>query len=170
MQEIPRELLVAGNKYCPIYEPAPRRGHCGVGYNGQLYIWGGLGNMPGPIPAFVVDVFDYHTGLWEQRVAKGPRPRGVIYSAYVLLDSKVYMYGGWDGSERYNTFHYLDLSDLEWGEVMPKNWSDGPTKKSNAKMEVYGDKLVLFGGYLDSNKYTNELHTYSTSEGLCVCE
>ena len=168
MQDISLKDLEAGNKYMvytPIYEPAPRRGHCGVGYDGQLYVWGGLGNKPGIIPASVVDVFDYHTGLWEQRrTSEGSVPRGVIYSAYALLGSKVYMYGGWDGGRRFDSFHYLDLSSLEWGEVKPVNWADGPLKKSNAKMVVYGDKLVLFGGYLDSNEYTNELHTYSTTD------
>lgn len=170
MQEIPLEKLVEGNKYTPIYEPIPRRGHCGVAYNEQLYVWGGLGNMPGIIPASIVDVFDYRTGLWEQRRTNPPNenspPRGVIYSAYALLDSRVYMYGGWNGTVRFDSFHYLDLSNLEWGEVKPVNRVDGPLKKSNAKMEVYGDQLVLFGGYLDSSEYTNELHTYSTTNNL----
>ena len=105
------------------------------------------------------------TGRWEQRKTTGTPPRGAGYGAYTTIGNKAYHFGGYDGSD-YNSLHSLDLSTMHWVTLQPRNQSNAPSRKSNCGMVAHGnDELVVFGGFMEGDRWTNELHVYNLREG-----
>lgn len=152
----------------PYYEPAARRGHAAVEVNGKIYLWGGQDSSNKPIPASKIEVFEVTSGTWAQFDAKGTPPTVVVDCAYTAINDKVYTYGGRITRGEYsNVLHELNLTNMTWRQLTPKNPSNGPAKKQGCQMVSYNqDTLVLFGGgQKDFSSNLNELHVFNLREG-----
>lgn len=166
------------------YQAPPRFGHIAVGNHQKVYLWGGhaqkLTFSPNTKAATQsVDVYDLQTSTWKKEGCAGTVPLGPDGCAYAQDGDLLYVFGGWDGDQFYNTLHQLNLLTLEWREVRHKGGS-APSRKARAGMTKCGESLVLFGGFgtiataqdpalpqqrraHEIEEMTNELHLFSLS-------
>ena len=150
------------------YEPLPRSGHAAVAVDNKLHMWGGWAG-PKEKPqklAQNLEVFDISTELWEQKPTRGTPPPGLWDTAYTVVGSCLFVFGGWDGVSRHNSLFKLDLHTFQWEQVRVSNPSRGPQRKNGCGMVSYGDnQLVVFAGR------TDELHIFDLNKGeysLCT--
>ena len=155
------------------YEPLPRFSHAAVAVDNKLHMWGGGGwskEMSQKI-AQKLEVFDISTEQWEQKPTHGTPPPGLWDTAYAVVGSCLFVFGGLDGMSRHNSLFKLDLHTFQWEQVRVSNPSSGPQKKWGCGMVSYGDnQLVVFAGFTGS-VCTDELHVFDLSKGeysLCI--
>ena len=101
------------------YEPLPRYGHAAVAVDNKLHMWGGLTGSKEKSQKLAqkLEVFDISTELWEQKPTRGTPPPGLINTAYAVVGSCLFVFGGWDGRSRHNSLFKLDLHTFQWEQV-----------------------------------------------------
>ena len=156
------------------YEPLPRRSHVAVAVDNKLHMWGGSKRWAWEKSQKLVqklEVFDISTELWEQKPTHGTLPPGLWDTAYAVVGSCLFVFGGYGGGSHHNSLFKLDLHTYQWEQVRVSNPSSGPQRKSGCGMVSYGDnQLVVFAGYTGS-RYTDELHVFDLNKGeysLCT--
>lgn len=74
----------------------------------------------------------------------------------------MYLFGGSNLEKENNLFLSLDLKSFEWSIVVgnPTNKQsdsgDKPKTRDEHSMDIYGDKMVIFGGFVEGYR-TNEI-------------
>ena len=154
------------------YEPIGRFGHAAVAVGTKVHMWRGAGpNRNVQEFASTVEVFDMTTELWEQKSIHGIPPLGWSNTAYTVVGTSLYSFGGSDGKACSNSLYQLDLQTLEWKELLVRNPASGPHRKYGSRMVSYGDnQLLIFAGKGDSG-CTNEVHIFNLDKGepeLCL--
>ena len=155
------------------YEPLPRSAHVAVAVDNKLHMWGGeAGSVEKSREvADKIEVFDISTEIWEQKPTHGIPPPGPCGTAYTVVGSSLFVFGGCDGVSRHNTIFKLDLRSFQWEKVHVSKSSSGPQRKSTCGMVSYGDnQLVVFAGSTGS-AFTDELHVFDLDKGeysLCT--
>ena len=155
------------------YEPLPRRSHVAVTVDNKLHMWGGLAGSKEKSRELIqsIEMFDISKELWKQKPTHGTPPPGLWDTAYTVVGSSLFVFGGYDGVSRHNTIFKLDLHNFQWEQVQVSNPSSGPQKKYGCGMVSYGDnQLVVFAGYTGS-AHTDELHVFDLDKGeysLCT--
>ena len=170
------------------YEPLPRFCHISVGVGSKVVVQGGvtkdLSEKSRQRLSSVVEIFDLYSESWEQRPVTGDAPSpGTYESASASLHDDLFSFGGYDGSQFFNTLHRLDTEKLCWSQVSPQNADRAPMPKTGCGMIAFGNGLGVFGGYgvprgpteprsfiMDTKStngrgWTNEFHIYNLSEG-----
>ena len=159
--------------YHTSYEPLPKSGHAAVAVDNKQYMWGGWhgSKEKSREEADKIEVFDISKELWEQKPTHGTPPPGLWNTAYTVVGSCLFVFGGYDGVSWYNTLFKLDLRSFQWEKVQVSTPPSGPQKKSGCGMVSYGDnQLVVFAGSTGSGK-TDELHVFDLDKGeysLCT--
>ena len=154
------------------YEPLPREWHAAVAVGSKLHMWGGWAGSKDKSqePANSVEVLDMTTELWEQQSTHGTPPRGLWDTAYTVVGSCLFVFGGYDGESCHNSLFKLDLKTFQWEEVRVSNPSSGPQRKTGSGIMSCGDdQLVVFAGYTSSSDWTNELHVFNLYKVSTVC-
>ena len=149
------------------YEPLPRSGHAAVAVDNKLHMWGGeaVSTKESRELSKRVEVFNISTELWEQKPAHGTPPPGLCNTAYTVVGSCLFVFGGYGGVSWHNSLFRLDLHNFQWEQVQVSNTSRGPQRKAGCRMVSYGDnQLVIFAGYTGSGR-TNELHVFDIDKG-----
>ena len=158
------------------YEPLPRRSHAAVAMDNKLHMWGGFGGSKEKLQEEAkqvdkIEVFDISTELWEQKPTHGTPPPGLCNTAYTVVGSSLFVFGGHDGVSRHNTIFKLDLHSFQWEQVQVSNPSNRPQRKNGCRMVSYGDnQLVIFAGFTGS-ALTDKLHVFDLDKGeysLCT--
>ena len=155
------------------YEPLARFLHAAVAVDNKLHMWGGWAGSrkKSREVADKLEVFDISKELWEQKPTHGTPPPGLWSTAYTVVGSCLFVFGGEVGVSRHNTLFKLDLHSFQWEQVQVSNTSRGPQRKSRCGMVSYGDnQLVIFAGYTESGR-TDELHVFDLDKGeysLCT--
>ena len=170
------------------YEPLPRHLHSAAQVQENTYLWGGLTQeISDSSRTDVINIFDSHTEIWEERSTTGVPPPGQYYGSSALVCGDLYYFGARDGRTFYNSVHKLQLSTLEWKEIVKSNPARGPLPKVGCGMVAYQQQLALIGGFSSlpsgplqsganfirsqSNPrcgYTNEFHLLSIEEGMQI--
>ena len=168
------------------YEPLPRFDHYAVPIRGRVYAWGGrtqdFSESGRQKLESVVETFDPHTEVWQQRGTSGSPPLGVYEGACAAVGDSMYVSCGRDGSKYYSGLHEFDTTTLQWKD---RTVTEGPMTKVGCQMISYeGDKLALLGGFgyptgpiqpgsksIKNTKFTgygwtNEFHLFHTREGM----
>ena len=168
------------------YKPLPRYLHSAVQVQENTYFWGGLPRESSDSSRReVITIFDSHTELWEEQSTTGVLPPGQYYGSFAMVCGDLYYFGGRDGETIYNSIHKLQLTTLEWNEIVESNPARGPLLKGGCGMVAYQQQLALIGGgsshpsgplqsgakFIRSHShplcgYTNEFHLFSIKEGM----
>ena len=148
------------------YEPLPRADHAAVAVDNKLHMWGGWGRSKKSQKLLQkLEVFDISTELWEQKPTHGTPPPGLSGTAYAVVGSCLFVFGGYDGMSRHNSLFKLDLHTFQWEQVRVSNPSSGPQRKNGSGVVSYGDnQLVVFAGWTD-RLWTDELHVFDLNKG-----
>lgn len=159
-------------------EPPPRWACFSAAVETKLYIWGGCTSVSEP--ASSIHCFDPLSESWVEEKCSGLPPPTLSLGACAAAGQYLYVYGGSNGSRYQSSLFQLDTKSLAWKRLS----SAGPTRKVGCTMVVYGNKLVLFGGYgfpcgptqpgaefiksgTNADRgWTNELHTFDLKKGI----
>ena len=169
------------------YEPLPRYLHLSGRVGSKVVLQGGLTeDFPETSRqhlSSVVEIFDLYTESWEKRPVTGDAPSpGAYIAASASLHDDLFSFGGFDGSQFFNTLRRLDAEKC-WSQVSPQNADGAPMPKAECGMIALGNGLGVFGGYgvprgatepqsfirntrfTDGRGWTNEFHIYNLSQG-----
>mmetsp|Transcript_71878 Transcript_71878/g.126648 ORF Transcript_71878/g.126648 Transcript_71878/m.126648 type:complete len:344 (-) Transcript_71878:576-1607(-) len=128
--------------------PVARCNHVAVAFGSRMLIFGGYG---GEDHGLLNDCWLYssETKAWTEVEAQGTPPtKRQNHSAVKLDDTKVLVFGGFDGTSRLADLHTLDVQTGEW-----EQWACSgllPTARDSAALAVVGGLVYLFGGYTAS--------------------
>jgi len=166
-----------------VYEPSPRLWHSTVQVEDNAYLWGGL--TKDSSRSEVINIFDSYTEMWKERSTTGVPPPGQYDGCFAVVGSNLYYFRGHDGRKYFSSVHELQLSNLEWNEIMQSNTAKGPLPKCGCGMVAYQQQLALIGGYgsaptvpLQSGAefikntehpergWNNQFHLFSIKEGV----
>ena len=166
-----------------VYEPSPRLNHSSVQVEDSAYLWGGV--TQDSSRSEVINIFDSYAEMWKERSTTGVPPPGQFNGSFTVVGSNLYYFGGSDGRKFFSSVHELQLSNLEWNEIMQSNTAEGPLPKCGCGMVAYQHQLALIGGYgsaptgpfqpdaefikninYPGKGWTNELHLLTIKEGV----
>ena len=147
--------------------PSRRVGCVRATIDSKVFIWGGaLPDSRDTSHLTNLYILDTLKENWKSKSITGEHPRGYKYCCSAQSGNVLYIYGGQDANfERTSSLFSLNLDILSWRELSP-HVHDGPSKKRSGGMVVKGDKIILFGGYTEDRRYTNELHIFNLSTGM----
>ena len=162
-----------------IYEPLARSNHAAVVVDNKLHIWGGWPRSKENSQKLAqkLEVIDISTEQYEQKLTHGTPPPGLSGTAYAVVGSCLFVFGGcggesrdcfsYDSMARHNSLFKLNLCTFQWEKVQVSNPSSGPQRKGECGMVSYGDnQLVVFAGYT-GRVWTDELHVFDLNKGEC---
>ena len=96
---------------------------------------------------------DAFQGLsWTQKTS-GATGRDAATS--VIYQDKMYIFGGYDGSNRLNDMWEYDITNDTWAQK-----TSGATGREQSTSVIYQDKMYIFGGNTDSSNYLNDMWEY----------
>ena len=173
------------------YEPLPRVGHISQSVGSGVIVQGGrtknFKDKNRQQLCSVVEVFNPYSELWEQRQVGGETPLpGTYLAASALVHNDLFMFGGTDGKNFFNTLHKLDTKTWCWSQLSPQNAEGAPMPKFSCEMISFGECLGVFGGfglphepnaaqsvirstkYTDGSGWTNEFHIYHLKLGMFI--
>ena len=109
-------------------------------------------------------------GYWDcVTEAKGALPDSREGTAMAMVDSTIYVFGGFS-REIYNDTRAFDVDTKTWRVVKYETGSRVPDKRQNHTLVAYDDRLILFGGsgpYMASVKMRasyNDVWTFDTKK------
>ena len=173
------------------YEPLPRGGHISVCVGSKVLVQGGwtkdFSEKSRQHLSTVVEIFDPHSELWEQKQVKGDSPQpGTCSSASTSLHDDLFSFGGFCDGNRFNTLHRLDTKTWHWYQLSLQNADGAPMPKVGCGMISFRNSLGVFGGhgiprgptephsfikdtrFTDGSGWTNDFHIYNLTEGMCT--
>ena len=129
-----------------------------------------------------IGVYNVQTEQWTLTPTTGDLPPGLRGGGCAILKKRLYCFGGFDGSSRFNDLHALNLESFQWSKVHPKNKSSSwPIRKIGCGLLAIDNGLVCFGGFGDGSSdvqqgstfiesiggrgYTNEFHLFDIQKG-----
>ncbi|EFJ19172.1 hypothetical protein SELMODRAFT_419330 [Selaginella moellendorffii] len=144
--------------------PGCKWGHTCNAVRNLIYIFGGCGRDE--CQTNDVHVFDIGTYTWSKPVMKGTHPSPRDSHSSMAVGSKLYVFGGTDGSNPPNDLFVLDTATNTWGK--PDVFGDVPAPKEGHSASLIGDNLFVFGGCGKSSdpleeEYYNDLHVLNAN-------
>jgi len=108
------------------------------------------------------------TMKWRQisTSGKAPEPRADHASAYLSLTKELFIFGGWNGRERLNDLHMLNLETFVWSQ--PKTGGVSPQPRAGMTLTAVRDKLFVFGGNGTQSTVCNDVHLFDRSKMMFI--
>ncbi|EFJ04563.1 hypothetical protein SELMODRAFT_432297 [Selaginella moellendorffii] len=108
----------------------------------------------------------YGTYTWSKPVMKGTHPSPRDSHSSTAVGSKLYVFGGTNGTSLLNDLFVLDTATTTWGK--PDVFGDVPASREGHSASLIGDNLFVFGGCGKSSdpseeEYYNDLHVLNTN-------
>ncbi|EFJ04564.1 hypothetical protein SELMODRAFT_432298 [Selaginella moellendorffii] len=92
-----------------------------------------------------VHVFDFGMYTWSKPVMKGMHPSPQDSHSSTAVGSKLYVFGGTDGTSPLDDLFVLDNATNTWGK--PDVFGDVPALREGHSASLIGDNLFVIGGY-----------------------
>jgi len=114
-----------------------------------------------------VTILDFATMVWSPPTVEGSPPSTRYGHTATLVNKKVYVFGGRQGSEYFDDVHVLDISGLpqtvRWSKVETKGTAPSPRYQSTATLVggyllVYGGSKIDVEGEIDQDIHLLDLH------------
>jgi N-acetylneuraminic acid mutarotase len=136
--------------------PGPRSGAASVIVGNKLYVFGGYGGN-GRLADFFE--FDFETKEFQEIEVQGSANPGVRENnGVVLYKNRLYIFGGYNGSDWLNDFHEFDLTTKVWRKIEPEG--DCPSPRFGYVAVRHADSFIIFGGY-DGTTWLNDMHEHN---------
>ena len=150
-------ILTNINHECPQI-----KNHSAIIYKRCIYLFGGY---DGKKNHNTLHVYDIDKNEWTHPITMGEDPPGRNGHTASLVDSKMYIIGGWLGSGPFaaSDMYILDLDQLIWEHPLTKGISPGPCNMHST--DLIQRRLYLFRGG-DGRDYLNDLHSFDIGNAL----
>ena len=96
---------------------------------------------------------------WVQVKYTGLPPRQRSLHAGIAVGECLYIFGGYDGSNRVNDFYRFNFKTSKWTQLPAS--STLPSARDRHVVVPYDEKIFVFGGY-DGNNRINDFWQYDT--------
>lgn len=103
---------------------------------------------------------------WEKVETSGPKPEARANHCSAVLGSKLYIFGGWNGTNRLNDVTVLDADTWTWQKLQPRGVP--PPPRAGMTLTRIHDRLYLYGGSGAGAKCFSDLHILDLKE-MCWC-
>ena len=130
--------------------PTARSNHAAAACGGHLLVFGGW-SAGGDVPLAHPELLHLETRCWTHCSTHNapPPPRGNPTLAYSPARHLAVLYGGWDGSKRFDDVWCLDMEAWRWHRAATA--CDGPSPRTDHAAVLWdaggGDeRLLVFGG------------------------
>jgi len=151
----------------PLHLQGPSPGPCNmhsadfIPTRQEIYVFrGGNGReYLNDLHAFNVDTFTWR--VVESR-GKVPLRRANHSSAFLVEREELFIFGGWNGTERLNDIHILDTVTSTWSQ--PHVGGVLPHPRAGMTLTAVRDRLYLFGGSGTSSKCFQDLHVLNRKD------
>jgi len=105
-------------------------------------------------------IFQHDTMTWSRPIFTGPVPSARAGHTATQVNSKMFLFGGGDGSNHYlNDLHILDTETMSWSQAYVAGTT--PAARSRHTATLVENKLYIFGGGDDSRVY-NDMYVLDT--------
>lgn len=82
--------------------------------------------------------------MWKQvQTPEKERPPPRANHSSTVWQSKLYIFGGWDGTKRLNDLYSYDVLTNKWMELRP---TSSPSARAGMCMTTVENMIYLFGG------------------------
>jgi N-acetylneuraminic acid mutarotase len=136
--------------------PCPRSLHSCVGFETNIYIFGGYDGMQRKNDFYFYNI---DKNRWKEikthDMPPSPRDRHVA----VVHSRSIFIFGGYDGFNRVNDFYEYNIDYNSWQEVLHNDGEVPPTPRHSHSSVVYEDSMYIFGGY--DGHYKNDFHRFN---------
>ncbi|KAF0682585.1 Aste57867_25292 [Aphanomyces stellatus] len=138
--------------------PPPRGGHSACLIQRDIYIFGGYGGQ-GYSRRDFDDLYALNVDemTWTKVATKGKGPERRSGHQSCAVDSKLFVFGGWNCSMQFNDLHVLETETSTWSSVEGAHMSHASPRWNHASCAVLAipsAKLFCFGGVLGQlNEY-----------------
>ncbi|XP_024518775.1 rab9 effector protein with kelch motifs-like [Selaginella moellendorffii] len=122
-------------------QPGCKWGHTCNAVRNLIYIFGGYGRDE--CQTNDVHVFDIGTYTWSKPVMKGMHPSPRDSHSSTAVGSKLYVFGGTNGTSPLDDLFVLDTATNTWGK--PDVFGDVPALREGHSVSLIGDNLFVFG-------------------------
>ncbi|EYU19793.1 hypothetical protein ABFS82_06G087500 [Erythranthe guttata] len=122
--------------------PSPRAFHIAVAIDCHMFIFGGRsgGNRLGDFWVLDTDIWQ-----WSELTSFGDLPSSRDFAAASAVgNSKIVMYGGWDGKKWLSDVYVLDTISLEWTELSVTGTV--PPPRCGHSITMIEKRLLMYGG------------------------
>jgi Rab9 effector protein with kelch motifs len=124
--------------------PAPRYGQTAVLAGSRIIIFGGKGSKGHVFRD--LHALDPVTMTWYQGPEGGGAPAARFdHSANLVGGTKMFVFGGWNGTNFYNDVHVLDLEIMAWSK--PTCTGPAPCPRKGHCSILIGTNMVVHGGF-----------------------
>mmetsp|Transcript_56873 Transcript_56873/g.133639 ORF Transcript_56873/g.133639 Transcript_56873/m.133639 type:complete len:509 (+) Transcript_56873:273-1799(+) len=96
---------------------------------------------------------------WSSVKYTGMPPRQRSLHAGIMVDDSLYIFGGYDGSNRVNDFYKFSFKASKWTQITATGAS--PSARDRHVVVSHGCKIYIFAGY-DGNNRVNDFWQYDT--------
>lgn len=96
---------------------------------------------------------------WHLLKYTGLPPRQRSLHAGTVVGDCIYIFGGYDGSNRVNDFYKFSFKESKWSQLFGA--SAGPSPRDRHVLVSHGGAIYMFGGY-DGNNRVNDFWQYDT--------
>jgi len=135
----------------------PRRCyHSAEIFGDQMYVFGGVDSKDRA--SNELWSFDLKELEWTKWPQEGDVPSHRLRHKSVLINNKMFIFGGRNNTEsfmRMNDLHSLDLETFHWSEI--RCTGTLPSSRNGMSLVEHKGLLFLFGGYTDNEEFSNEL-------------
>mmetsp|Transcript_22188 Transcript_22188/g.33883 ORF Transcript_22188/g.33883 Transcript_22188/m.33883 type:complete len:566 (-) Transcript_22188:509-2206(-) len=115
---------------------------------------------------YLNDLHALHTDTYEWRLVEttgsAPQQRANHSSAVLNETGELFIFGGWNGRERLNDIHILDVRTSTWSS--PHVGGVVPQARAGMTLTALRDRLYLFGGSGTSSKCFDDLQILDRQE------
>jgi len=109
---------------------------------------------------------DTTTYVWRTVETTGVAPQQRANHSSAVLEwngkTELFVFGGWNGSERLNDLHVLDISTSTWST--PRISGSRPHPRAGMSLTALRGRLYLFGGSGTSSKCFDDLQVFDRKE------
>ncbi|KAG2861164.1 hypothetical protein PC110_g2203 [Phytophthora cactorum] len=140
--------------------PPRRSGALGVVHESDMFIFGGYDGRDGN---YFNDL--YYFNFDEQRWSQMPsvvedRPEARTDHIMVLHSSSIYIFGGYNGSSRFNDLCGYDIQAQRWSRLQAQGSVPSRRFGHSGVVHTETNRLIVFGGW-DGRDTLNDLYEYS---------
>lgn len=138
-------------------QPASRSGSQCTLYQGKIYFFGGYTKKDGEYfnDLFSFDIINSH---WEEILpSSSEMPKKRTDHTLTLFHDTLYIFGGYDGKNRYNDLCSYNLVTNTWKIL---EYENSPQSRFGHSSVICQDKLIIFGGW-NGHITLNDIWVYS---------
>jgi hypothetical protein len=128
-----------------------------------MYIFGGF--IAGERTNQLI-IYSFDEPCWSRVKPKGPQPSPRNGHSACIYKSFMYIFGGRDDdNNKLNDMWKFNIETQEWTEIPMTARDDDPSwivplERSGHSCDVYGQYMVIFGGFFDITKELNDLYLF----------